>query len=270
MIILLIILIIVCAVLVVFAVKGRSKSSPARDSGPVQDYTNRSGTMPSSEVDLLYRKYAPIIDGYRITPVKLFTDKLNEEHEKVLSDLNILVSNGRFQKARIDYDKDTLIIEGYLKNRQDVRENAPSDSNRELIRAIQEIKSVIKDQAMTDTVSGIEQSADDILKKIKEDPSVVTGDLRRVLDFYFPKTIECINNYKKLLKKNKLTSMEKSAKKDLESVLKSIDKSFGKIETSLVNHDAADISAEAKALQMMLENDGLTEDMLQFAKDEEK
>lgn len=270
MIILVIILIIVCAVLAVFAVKGKSKSGTPIENGPVQDFTNRSGAMPSSGVDLLYRKYAPIIDGYRTTPLRLFTDKLNEDHEKVLSDLNILVSNGRFQKARIDYDKDMLIIEGYMKNRQEVRENVPSDNNRDLINAIQKIKPVIKDQAMSDTVSGIERSADDILKKIKEDPSVVTGDLRRVLDFYFPKTIECINNYEKLLKKNKLTSVEESAQKDLETVLKSIDKSFNKIETSLVNHDAADVSAEAKALQMMLENDGLTEDMLQFSKEEEK
>lgn len=270
MIILVIILIIVCVVLAAFAVKGKGKSSASIENGPVQDFTNRSGSMPSSGVDLLYRKYAPIIDGYRVTPVSLFADKLNEDHEKVLSDLNILVSNGRFQKARIDYDNDTLIIEGYMKNRQEVRESTPSDHNRELINVIEKIKPVIKDQTMSDTVSGIERSADDILKKIKEDPSVVTGDLRRVLDFYFPKTIECLSNYEKLLKKDKLTSMEESAKKDLESVLKSIDKSFGKIETSLVNHDAADISAEAKALQMMLENDGLTEDMLQFTKDEEK
>lgn len=239
----------------------------------IEDYTRKSGSYSDEQMDLLYRRYASIIDEYHITPLSMFEEILNQNPDRVISDLNLLIQNGRFQKAHIEYDDGTFVVDEYTKTRSGQkkawddapeREKTPeeraSNAAKKVIDAVEKTSPYVRDETMRDILSGIESSTNDIVKKIHEDPGLITGDLRRFLNFYLPKTVECVENYRELLQKNDLTDMEISAKNDLESALTAIRKAFRKILKSIANNDAIDVSAEAKAIQQMLENDGLADD----------
>lgn len=273
---------------------GRKKNIPKRQR--VEDYTTGGGSLTSGQVDLLYRKYASVIDEYHITPLPMFMNVLGKSRMQVMSDLNILINNGRFQRARIEYDDNTFVVDEYTKVRpateagknfwqEDRHQNYSENSRRaekteENLSFEQERKSIVgaieaavpyaRDEKMRNVLSGIERSANDIFAKLREDPELNTGDTRRLLTFYLPKAVECIDSYRSLLQKSDLTDLEEEAKSDLESALIAMDQSFRKIRNSLSNNDAIDISAEAKAIQQMLKNDGLTDELLHMSPEKEK
>lgn len=271
---------------------GRRENIPKRQR--VEDYTTGGGSLTSGQVDLLYRKYASVIDEYHITPLPMFMDVLGKSRMQVMSDLNILINNGRFQRARIEYDDNTFVVDEYTKVRpaagkrtrqideyqRDTENGRKAEKTEENLRFEQERKSIVgaveavipyvRDEKMRNVLSGIERSANDIFAKLREDPKLDTGDTRRLLTFYLPKAVECIDYYSGLLQKSDLTDLEEEAKSDLEAALTAMDQSFRKIRNSLSNNDAIDISAEAKAIQQMLKNDGLTDELLRMTPEKEK
>lgn len=287
-------------ILIVIRQKEKTENIDRRENVPkrqkVEDYTTGGGSLTSGQVDLLYRKYASVIDEYHITPLPMFMDVLGKSRMQVMSDLNILINNGRFQRARIEYDDNTFVVDEYTKVRpateaeknfwqedrhqtytenrgrtEKTEENLRFEQERKLIvGAIEAAVPYARDEKMRNVLSGIERSANDIFAKLREDPELNTGDTRRLLTFYLPKAVECIDSYRSLLQKSDLTDLEEEAKSDLESALIAMDQSFRKIRNSLSNNDAIDISAEAKAIQQMLKNDGLTDELLHMSPEKEK
>lgn len=271
------------ATIVILIVIQQKENREDQKKNIIEDYTVRDTTLSGQQVDLLYRRYASVIDGYHITPIRMFTDVFSTKRDQVFSDLNVLINNGRFQRARIEYDDDTFVVDEYTKQRgfnENYGRSAFSDEKKQqkktflyrkeresVVSAIEETVPFVRDEKMRNILSGIESKTNEILTRLSEDQNLVTGDVRRFLTFYLPKTIECVEHYRHLLEKNYLTDLEKGAITDLESALETIDKAFRKICDSLTNSDAVDISAEARAVQQMLENDGLTDDCLHTSKE---
>lgn len=264
--------VITLAVLVAIPIMEKRRAA----EGKPGNYAERRRQGKMDQVDRLYREYASVIDEYHKTPLPMFSQVLGKEKSRVVSDLNILISCGRFQRAHIEFDEDAFVVDEYLKERNPENKNPGEESGRrnaaetsgddvlenqrsQTVEIIEEAAQHVQDEEMRAVLNEIEESTAEILDRMKNTPEKTGEDVRKFQKFYLPKAMECIRNYDILIQRTHLSEQELSARYDLESAIKTICHSFRKLRDSFSANEAVDMAAEAKAVQSMLENDGLAD-----------
>lgn len=239
---------IVFVLLIYMLFKTRKRSKKA-----VYDTTKR-GSLSSAEVDALYRLYDPIIDGYKTTPLNLFTKALDKSLGEVVQDLQTLMKAGRFQQAQI-LDDELVVGENMrLREKAEKKEESP------------EILSLI-DQLLPQVTN---EEVREALLSMKESCTLIFGDdfqiemdqtsLNKFQTFYLPKTIEQLLYYKKLISKSTLSSAQHNALVSVEGAILSISQIFKDYVASVDSAEAFDMEAEAKAIKQMADSERTSQD----------
>ncbi|MGN1381594.1 MAG: 5-bromo-4-chloroindolyl phosphate hydrolysis family protein [Eubacterium sp.] len=247
-----------CFVIFTTGNRRQGQKSPAKTKSGRQTINNNS--KEEKKTDILYSMYSSVIDQYHSTPLPLFTSHLGKNRKEVLQDLNTLISKGRFQRAHIEYDENAFVVDEYTKERGSQEERSSfaaglAQKKSDLMKLAASVAENAQTEEIRETVEKINTSASAILDKTAESPELAETDTRRFLNFYLPKTKQCLMNYQRLLQISNPDEQELSAKQETESALKTIAESFERLLKSLSSEDIFEMSAQAQALKQMLEND---------------
>ena len=108
----------------------------------------------------------------------------------------------------------------------------------------------MEDEVKKNIVS-IGEISDKILKRFE--------DQHRFKDYYLPKTITAIRNYKELCQMTDLDKEERDVKKQIEDSLDTIESAFSRILRKVSIDGIFDLSADVSTLNKALEQEGLTD-----------
>jgi phage terminase Nu1 subunit (DNA packaging protein) len=256
----------VAAVLfIVFTTSGRQNSKGQNAAGKKaagSHYRVIRGDKEDERIDRLYRMYSSIIDQYHSTPLPLFSQELGKSRKEVLMDLNTLITSGRFQRPHIEYDENAFVVDEYQKVRGSEEEHSEfitliAEKKKAAAALTAETAALAQTEEMRGVIESIGRSISDILDKTAASPDLAENDTRRFLNFYLPKSMQCLQNYQKLLQISSPSGEEQTAKEETESALRTIADSFERLLKSLSNEDVFEMSAQAQALKQMLDSEGL-------------
>ena len=114
------------------------------------------------------------------------------------------------------------------------------------------------DDAVRENIVSIGEVSEKILRKMEEEPDLIEGQ-HRFKDYYLPKTITAIRNYKELCLMTELDKEEEDLKKQIEESLDTIETAFSRILRKVSIDGVVDLSADVSTLNKVLEQEGLTD-----------
>ncbi len=259
---------------------GAAGPQGAPGAGPGRPYTQGraprgrqyrviTGSDEDLKVDQVYRMYASIIDGAYSTPLDSFSRYLGKDKKEVLVDLNLLINHGRFQHPHIEYDTNTFVIDENRKVSENGDQAASAASSgdpftEEILQKKEDITKLCartaeaaQTEEMRSAIESTSRYSAEMLDRIVDNPDLAKDDLRKFLNFYLPKSSECLENYCTLLGNSFPTEQQLEAKKDTEAAILTISQSFERLLQSLSTEDTFEMSAQAQALKQMLDNEAL-------------
>ena len=253
---------------------------------PIKEYFNKQREKNSFAV------YEKLIGAYRETPLDFLAESCGITQDKVVDDLNKMLDNGYFSKAFIDFDKNVFIVPRNKKNRKSgvddtgTIDNIPcpycgkqiprtvrfcfycgksleviADIEKRRLESnqlIRETMAVVHNDKVRGDLACIGNFADDILKRFEEEPQLI-DDQYKFLEYYLPKTVSAIRNYKELCTLPNLNSDELGVKKQIEDSLDTIETAFSTILKKISIDGVYDLSADVSTLNTALAQEGLTE-----------
>lgn len=126
------------------------------------------------------------------------------------------------------------------------------------MRTIQEAMTVEMEEPVKENIVSIGEISDKILKRFEEEPDLIE-DQHRFKDYYLPKTLNAIKNYKELCTMPELDRDEKAVKKQIEDSLDTVESAFARILKKVSVDGIFDLSADVSTLNKALEQEGLTD-----------
>ena len=128
----------------------------------------------------------------------------------------------------------------------------------ESLQTVKEAMSVELEEDVKQNIVSIGEISDKILKRFEEEPDLIE-DQHRFKDYYLPKTLNAIKNYKELCTMPELDRDEKAVKKQIEDSLDVVESAFARILKKVSVDGIFDLSADVSTLNKALEQEGLTD-----------
>ncbi len=132
------------------------------------------------------------------------------------------------------------------------------DLRKECMNTIRDAMAVEIEEPVKANIVSIGETSDKILKRFEEEPDLIE-DQHRFKDYYLPKTLNAIKNYKELCLMNELDRDEEAVKKQIEESLDTVESAFGRILRKVSVDGIFDLSADVSTLNKALEQEGLTD-----------
>lgn len=132
------------------------------------------------------------------------------------------------------------------------------DLRHESMKTIQEAMTVEMEEAVKENIVSIGEISDKILKRFEEEPDLIE-DQHRFKEYYLPKTLNAIKNYKELCTMPELDRDEEAVKKQIEDSLDTVESAFARILKKVSVDGIFDLSADVSTLNKALEQEGLTD-----------
>ena len=98
-----------------------------------------------------------------------------------------------------------------------------------------------------------------IFQRVEQHPELIQ-DLHKFMDYYLPTTVKLLNAYEELDKQSLEGENIKTAKREIENTLDTINVAFENLLDSFYKETAWDVSADISVLKTMLAQEGLTEE----------
>ncbi len=96
-----------------------------------------------------------------------------------------------------------------------------------------------------------------IFKRVEQHPELI-DDLHKFMDYYLPTTVKLLQAYEELDKQDVEGDNIKTAKKEIENTLDTINQAFENLLDSFFRDTAWDVSTDISVLKTMLAQEGLT------------
>lgn len=125
------------------------------------------------------------------------------------------------------------------------------------IEKIRQCNDDIPGEEFSSKLSRLELIVTKIFNRVKEAPDLAP-DLKKFMDYYLPTTWKLIDAYRMLDQQPIQGENISSSKKEIENTLDTINEAFENLLDSFFKDTAWDISTDISALQMMLAQEGLT------------
>lgn len=156
------------------------------------------------------------------------------------------------QKAKEDA---TVSTEGVLSKRvQEVL-----DEGNKFIQKIHESNDAILGEEISQKISRMELIVKRIFQRVKEDPEVIE-DLKKMMDYYLPTTVKLLDAYKDMDSQPIQGENIRTAKKEIEDTLDTLNIAFEKILDSIFQEVAWDVASDISVLHTVLAQEGLTKE----------
>ena len=102
---------------------------------------------------------------------------------------------------------------------------------------------------------------DRIFDRVEENPESI-DDIRKLMDYYLPTTVKLLDAYEELDGQPVQGENIISSKREIEKTIDTLNTAFEKLLDDLFQDTAWDLSSDISVLQMMLAQEGLTDDGL--------
>lgn len=137
------------------------------------------------------------------------------------------------------------------------------------LQKIRESNEAISDKKVSEKISRMELIVEKILERVQEHPELIS-DLSKFMEYYLPTTVKLLGAYEELDAQPVQGVNIISSKKEIENSLDTINHAFENLLDSFFQDAAWDISSDISVLQMMLAQEGLTDDGLSGKTTEEQ
>ncbi len=232
-----------------------------------------------------FDKYVRIIGGRMYVSLDELAVALDMRKDKLIKDLRKMIAKGWFRQGHLDEEETTLILSNevyqqYLNTKQanremqqqreeeQLRQNEEyaqfTPAQREIIQQgeqfVEEIRrcnDLIPGKVISEKIARLENSISMIMARAKEEPSL-TGELRRLMNYYLPTTVKLLHAYADLDKHGKSSENIEQSKKEIEDTIDTMNVAFDKLFDSMFETTSLDISTDASVMKTLLEQEGLT------------
>ena len=240
-----------------------------------------------------FRKYVKILGNHEYCEVKELARQTGRPVKAVLKDLKKMIKKGWFRQGHLDekgtclmssdaaFQQYTNLIEQMKqqkaekeaaeeKARQEYSKLSPEvqeiiRSGDEYVRKIHEANDAIPGEEISNKIVRMEMLVDKIFDRVEQNPETV-DDIHRLMDYYLPMTIKLLDAYEELDTQPVQGENIISSKKEIEKTLDTLNVAFEKLLDDLFQDTAWDVSSDISVLNMMLAQEGLTEDGLKNKK----
>ena len=241
------------------------------------------------------RRYEAIIGPYRETPISLIAEAFPKPENDVVEELQDLINHGYFAGCYFDFERRMFIVPANPNKRdqkvttEDIYEGVEKvtcpycgqkvpgtvkfclycGQSLENIRKIVDLRSecaceisdamrVIPASEVRSAVISIGERIDQIFRKLLDEPALI-DDSGKFMDYYLPKTMKAIENYKELVSLSSPDKNELEVKAQIEDTLQVVEPAFERIYKKLAMDGIFDLSADVSLLKNLIEVDGLAD-----------
>ena len=221
--------------------------------------------------------------------MKELAQKTGRSVKSVVKDLKKMIRKGWFRQGHLDDQGTCLMVsdEAYRQytglmermRREKAEQEAAAEKARqeysklspeiqkivrtgdEYVRKIREANDAIPGEEISAKISRMETLVDRIFDRVEQNPESV-DDIRKLMEYYLPTTIKLLEAYEDLDSQPVQGENIISSKKEIEKTLDTLNTAFEKLLDDLFQDTAWDVSSDISVLNMMLAQEGLTEDGL--------
>lgn len=236
-----------------------------------------------------FRKYLSVLKDREYCDVKELAQKTGRSVKSVVKDLKKMIRKGWFRQGHLDDQGTCLMVsdEAYRQytglmermRREKAEQEAAAEKARqeysklspeiqkivrtgdEYVRKIREANDAIPGEEISAKISRMETLVDRIFDRVEQNPESV-DDIRKLMEYYLPTTIKLLEAYEDLDSQPVQGENIISSKKEIEKTLDTLNTAFEKLLDDLFQDTAWDVSSDISVLNMMLAQEGLTEDGL--------
>jgi len=225
-----------------------------------------------------YKNYNAFIGEREIIPVSDIVQVSGKSQKLVIRDLQAMINSGYFDSAAyIDNELECLVLSSdaahklrmEIKGAQDEllqvieSTDVPADQYAANLTELREVNSLIKDEAISNKVSRLEELTGKIFKIVVENPEK-QPQLRRFMSYYLPTTLKLVRSYATLEKQGVKGENIMSTKRSISDILDTLSTGFEQQLDQLFKSDAIDIAADINVLESLMQQDGLKADKSEF------
>lgn len=142
------------------------------------------------------------------------------------------------------------------------------DRGNAFIAEIRRCNDAIPGEEISGKITRMEQIICRIFERAQAHPEIVP-DLKKLMDYYLPMTVKLLNAYAEMDAQPVQGENIRSAKREIEGTLDTLNLAFEKLLDSVFEDTAMDVSSDISVLNTLLAQEGLTEDDLSKLKKRE-
>lgn len=228
-----------------------------------------------------FRTYVKTLNGKPYGSIRELAKSVRKSEKFVRRDLKKMINKRMFLEGNLDAKGTCLIAsdeayEQYVKTEENARELKKQEKKSPRQQLSEEVKKVIEEgdryieeiRRSNDAIPGVEISNKiyhmenvilRIFQRVEQHPELIQ-DLHKFMDYYLPTTVKLLNAYEELDKQSLEGENIKTAKREIENTLDTINVAFENLLDSFYKETAWDVSADISVLKTMLAQEGLTEE----------
>ena len=228
-----------------------------------------------------FRTYVKTLNGKPYGSIRELAKSVRKSEKFVRRDLKKMINKRMFLEGHLDAKGTCLIAsdeayEQYVKTEENARELKTQEKKSPRQQLSEEVKKVIEEgdryieeiRRSNDAIPGVEISNKiyhmenvilRIFQRVEQHPELIQ-DLHKFMDYYLPTTVKLLNAYEELDKQSLEGENIKTAKREIENTLDTINVAFENLLDSFYKETAWDVSADISVLKTMLAQEGLTEE----------
>ena len=153
------------------------------------------------------------------------------------------------------------------KPKQDPRVQEILDKGDAFVAEIRRCNDAIPGAVISEKISRMERIVEQIFDRAEAHPEVVP-DLKKLMDYYLPMTVKLLNAYADMDAQSVQGVTIQNSKREIEGTLDTLNLAFEKLLDDLFADTAMDVSSDISVLNTLLAQEGLTEDGLSQAKNQ--
>ena len=236
-----------------------------------------------------FSRYVKIIAKKEYCDIKELARQTGRPAKKIVKDLKKMIKRGWFRQGHLDEQETCLMVSdnayrqytGLMERmRREKEERAAADEKArrehdrlspevqkiveagdEYVKKIRKANDAIPGEEISAKISRMEMLVDRIFDRVEQKPDSV-DDLGKLMDYYLPTTIKLLEAYEDLDAQPVQGENILSSKQEIEKTIDTLNTAFEKLLDDLFQDTAWDVSSDISVLQMMLAQEGLTDDGL--------
>ena len=228
-----------------------------------------------------FRAYVKTLNGKPYGSIRDLAKSVRKSEKFVRKDLKKMIQKRMFLEGHLDKQGTCLIAsdevyDQYMKTEENVKELKEKEAKSPKQQLSEEVKKVIEEgdryieeiRRSNDAIPGVEISNKiyhlenvilRIFQRVEQHPELIQ-DLHKFMDYYLPTTMKLLNAYEELDKQGLEGENIKTAKREIENTLDTINVAFENLLDSFYKETAWDVSADISVLKTMLAQEGLMEE----------
>ena len=230
-----------------------------------------------------FSNYRKVLEKNKYASVRDLARSVGQSEEATVKELDQLTTLGKFKQGHFDEQKKTFIASDdlyaqYLATEQNARElrrqerakqnrsdaipedvQEVLDKGENYINRIREANDNIPGEDVSNKLFEMEKIVTRIFAEVRKNPGLAEK-LSMFMDYYLPTTMKLLTAYERLDAQEIQGENVKSAKREIEGSLDTVNEAFEKLLDSFFAETAMDVATDIEVMKSMMKQDGLTED----------